>query len=152
MSIWIRPPLARRNKYDEDIIEYWVDVLTSGHLGLRQEEGIRESSHARGSSSTMRLSSSDNLREWNHEDMGGCEIEGSPEKVFWPAYQLACLWIDSGIHPLPWLETEVTDVIGRYLQECVNTRDRLTKFMNRLDASDALVKPPPSSKHQSQSS
>ena len=67
-----------------------MDFHTSGLLGLREEEGVRETVHAQGSSSSMRPSSSDNLRTWNHEELGGCEVEGAPEKAFWAAYYNSC--------------------------------------------------------------
>ena len=80
--------VARRNKYDNELIEFWVDRHTSGVVGMRQEEGIRESTHASGSSASMALSSSEDLRVWNLQDKGGCEIEGAPEKDFWAANTL----------------------------------------------------------------
>ena len=41
------------------------------------------------------------------------------------------------------VQTQVTEVAQRYLNECVNTRDKLQKFMGRLDTTDAVVKPHP---------
>ena len=75
--------LSRRNKYDNDIIEYWVDVRTSGQKGLMEKEGMKESNSTCGETSTLSmLSMAGNLeKDWDHVGPGPCEIEEPSTKA-----------------------------------------------------------------------
>ena len=37
---------------------------------------------------------------------------------------------------------QAKNLVEQYMRECVSSRDKLTKFMDKLDGSDAAVKQP----------
>lgn len=64
----------RKNKYDDEIVEYWVDYRTQGVLGVDERQSIRESSETQGRANQLELGP-DGFHDWSLPDPGVCEIE-----------------------------------------------------------------------------
>ncbi|CAE7621704.1 unnamed protein product [Symbiodinium sp. CCMP2592] len=99
-----------KNKYDKEETEYWVDHRTSGVRGMRESEHIKDSTSAQGSVQGMEESAKPGgLDEWRLDDLGTCEVESGVDKV--------------------------AESILRHMQESVACRDKLSKFVEKLDVS-----------------
>ncbi|CAE7369766.1 unnamed protein product [Symbiodinium sp. CCMP2456] len=107
------PALKRINKYDGEP-EYWVDIRTHGTRGLHEIEGVRDSTSAKGKVDSLADSSKpeDLDKSWNHD----------PEPT----------GVEEG-------KDRVKDSLQRHMNEAVTSRDKLSKFMERLDEDDASV-------------
>ncbi|CAE7925174.1 unnamed protein product, partial [Symbiodinium sp. KB8] len=105
----------RMNKYDNELEEFWCDKRTSGRHGLSEREGLKESTSASGATDSLVIAGmKGNLEQsWERQTPGKCEIEA----------------------PKP-----VKDQIPQYMKESVAARDKLSKFIGKLDPDDPAVK------------
>ncbi|CAE7838593.1 unnamed protein product, partial [Symbiodinium necroappetens] len=105
----------RKDKYDEDLEQFWCEKRTIGQQGTNEIEGLKEKVSGSGQSSSLNISGlQGNLdREWGRDGREGC-AEEAPKKA--------------------------TDNIPLYMKECVSARDKLTKFTDKLDMTDPTVK------------
>ncbi|CAE7756827.1 unnamed protein product [Symbiodinium sp. CCMP2456] len=113
LSTWTISVLT--NKYDDDLEEFWCDKRTSGRQGISEREGLREKTSAAGSTDSLAIAGMkgdlDSTRE--RQDPGKCEVEAAK-----PAMEL----------------------IPQYMKESVAARDKLVKFIGKLDPTDDAVK------------
>ena len=73
---------SRKNKYDEEETEFWVDFRTSGVMGLLEKEGLKDSTTGTGTTPNFENFKSAPLNEqWNHRQAGTCAVETGRDKV-----------------------------------------------------------------------
>ncbi|CAE7839919.1 unnamed protein product [Symbiodinium sp. CCMP2592] len=109
------PGHTRENKYDGDT-EYWVDIRTKGVRGSKETEGLKDSTSTQGEASGM----GDTYQPGKLDE--GFDLRGHSSAS-----------VESGTD-------KVKETIQRYMNEAVTSRDKLSKFMERLDRSDTCVK------------
>ena len=74
--------LLRHNKYDEDELEYFVDVRTLSKKGVKETEGIRDSTRGSGSVDSMAdAAKPSDLSSWDLGSMAGTAVETGKDKV-----------------------------------------------------------------------
>ena len=79
MSLLIQ---LRRNKYDEEEVEYWVDARTIGTRGTSEKEGMRDVTNAQGAVNGFGSAHQpSNLDEFDPASMGGCSLETGKDKA-----------------------------------------------------------------------
>ena len=64
----------RKNKYDDEVVEYWVDYHTHGTKGSEERDGIRDKASTRGLADATALQATP-LDGWDLSVAGACEIE-----------------------------------------------------------------------------
>ena len=77
---------SRKNKYDDELEEYWCDKRTSGRQGLSEKEGLRESTSASGTTGSLEIQGArGNLEKaWERGGAGMCGVE-NPKTASEPA-------------------------------------------------------------------
>ena len=78
---------SRKNKYDEDEIEHWVDHRTSGVMGVEEKEGLKDTTTGTGATREFQNFKPSGLNDqWDHRQAGNCSVETGRDKV--PKLQL----------------------------------------------------------------
>ena len=74
--------LLSHNKYDEDELEYFVDVRTLAKKGIKEVEGVRDSTKGSGSVDSMAdAAKPSDLEKWDLGSMAGTAVETGKDKV-----------------------------------------------------------------------
>ncbi|CAJ1434383.1 unnamed protein product [Effrenium voratum] len=101
----------RRNRYDDEEVEYWVDYRTKGESGQKESEGIMEKKIAEGTTATMALSRLSSATDFTG-DNGNAQKEAGNKGL---------------------------DVLAKYMKECLSAKEDLLKFLSRLDTGAPTV-------------
>ena len=70
-------PSLRKDKYDEDLEQFWCDTRTKGEQGTKEEETLKERVQGSGTSSSLTISGlQGNLEHvWDRDGREGCQQE-----------------------------------------------------------------------------
>ncbi|CAE7197320.1 hypothetical protein AK812_SmicGene350 [Symbiodinium microadriaticum] len=132
----------RKNKYDEDLEEFWCDMRTSGRQGISEKEGLREQTSASGTAESFGIAgmSGDLDKAWNRDPSMNLQTEG-PKAVPEAALDMfsRMLQVHFGASSNS-VSSQAKNMVEQYMRECVASRDKLMKFMDKLDVTDAAVK------------
>ena len=71
----------RRNKYDPDITEYWVDHRTHGKKGTEERDGFSDRAHTKGLAEGAHLNTNP-IDDWDLRGAGVCTVEAGKD-VTW---------------------------------------------------------------------
>ena len=79
----------RKDKYDEDLEQFWCEKRTIGQQGTNEIEGLKEKVSGSGQSSSLNISGlQGNLdREWDRDGREGCAQE-APKKAATVAFDM----------------------------------------------------------------
>ena len=74
-------PLCRKNKYDDELEEFWVDHRTAGKQGTYEKEGLKESTSAAGTTDSLDIAGMEgNLHSaWGQRGTGAAPLD-APNK------------------------------------------------------------------------
>lgn len=72
----------RKDKYDEDLEQFWCEKRTSGKQGTKEEEGLKEKVKGAGASDSLKIGGlrGDLDKEWDRDGRDGCKVE-APAKA-----------------------------------------------------------------------
>lgn len=133
---------SRKNKYDEDLEEFWCDKRTSGRQGISEKEGLREQTSASGTTESLAISGmAGNLEKaWDREPSTNLQIEGPkavPEATLDMFNHMLQVQFPASSNSV---SSQAHSMVEQHMRECVASRDKLTKFIDKLDLTDAAVK------------
>ena len=124
-------------------------MRTSGRQGISEKEGLREQTSASGTAESFGIAgmSGDLDKAWNRDPSMNLQTEG-PKAVPEAALDMfsRMLQVHFGASSNS-VSSQAKNMVEQYMRECVASRDKLMKFMDKLDVTDAAVKVPFSPNH-----